>query len=347
MNVSALPEFRTDILTGLQVLVAPVRSSRPSAVHPEPALITSVDPFAEGNEHETPGERFAFRSEESSANEPGWQLRIVPNRYPAVASRAVESSTVEQTTAPSAAASLFFLAQPAWGEHDVVIECPDSRSRLADLSVEEVQQILSAWRTRLQQLAGSDRLPFVSIFRNEGFSAGASLAHCHSQIIAYEQPTPLDLEREARAISHRNWKGSELTLDLLNAERSAGTRMVCETPHFAVCCPFASRTSWHVRFIPTAPQPMSFSAITDVQTLELAALIESTLTNLEQVLGGPFSFNLTLPQPRLDQPMEFRWMLDLLPRTGRTAGWEFLTAVDILTVSPEHAAAQLRAQTDR
>lgn len=39
-------------------------------------------------------------------------------------------------------------------------------------------------------------------------------------------------------------------------------------------------------------------------------------------------------------------MLDLLPRTGRTAGWEFLTAVDILTVSPEQAAAQMRAQAN-
>ena len=36
-------------------------------------------------------------------------------------------------------------------------------------------------------------------------------------------------------------------------------------------------------------------------------------------------------------------MLDLLPRTGRIAGWEFLSGVDIVTVSPEHAAEVLRS----
>jgi len=341
MNVSPTPEFRTDILTGLQVLVAPVRSSRPSAVHPEPTLTASEDPFAEGNEHETPDERFAVRDAGSSVNGPGWQLRIVPNRYPAVA--LPEEDWNSDSTATS---SPFFPAQPAWGEHDVVVECPDSRSRMADLSMTEVQRIFSAWRTRMQQWAQSGELPYVSVFRNEGFSAGASLAHCHSQMIAYQQPSPLDLERQARAISHRQKSATEITLDLLNAERAAGTRMICETTHFAVCCPFASRTAWHVRFIPASPEPVPFSATADAQIEELATLVKSTLTHLEHIMGGPFSFNLTLPHPRLNQPMEFRWMLDLLPRTGRTAGWEFLTAVDILTVTPEHAAAQLRAQNN-
>ena len=64
---------------------------------------------------------------------------------------------------------------------------------------------------------------------------------------------------------------------------------------------------------------------------------------IELELGMPFSFNLTLPHPRLDEPPAFLWMLDLLPRTGRIAGWEYLSGIDIITVTPEHSAAVLRS----
>lgn len=328
------PEFRTDVLTGLRVLIAPVRSSRPSAMHPEPPLFRTDDPFAEGNETDTPGERFAVRNPDSAANGPGWQLRVVPNRYPAVISEARDTRIV---------GSSLFPAQSASGEHDVVIECPDSRTRLAELSLDEVQTVLRAWRTRVQQLVAAERYSTLAVFRNEGFSAGASLAHCHSQIIASEELMPLDKERSARAALHRAHTGRELVADLLQAERSDGSRMICETAHFAVLCPFASRTSWHIRFLPILQQPCTFAVASDECLTELALLLNQQLNQLEHVLGGPFSFNLTLPHPRLDQPPQFRWMLDLLPRTGRHAGWEYLTSVDIITVAPEQAAKMLRS----
>jgi UDPglucose--hexose-1-phosphate uridylyltransferase len=338
MTVSVLPQFRTDILTGLQVLVAPVRSSRPSAVHPEPALLATDDPFAEGNEHETPGERFAIRIHGSLKNSPGWQLRIVPNRFPAVA-----DLVPDQANAPSSPGNPLFPAQPAWGEHDVVIECPDSRSRLAELSLDEVQTVLHAWRWRVQQLAATKRFSTLAVFRNEGFSAGASLAHCHSQIIASEQLCSLDAERHAYAERYRQSTGRELILDLLNAERQDGRRMICETSEFAVLCPYAPRTSWHVRFIPLSEAGLSFAEASDAALTQLAALLKQMLTTLKTAIGCEFSFNLTLPHPRIDTEPEFRWMLDLLPRTGRSAGWEFLTGTEIVTVSPEHCANALRS----
>ncbi len=337
MNAAAIPEFRTDVLTGLQVLVAPVRSSRPSAVHPEPSLAGSDDPFAEGKEQETPGERFAFRDPHSPPNSPGWLLRVVPNRYPAVV-----ASQTDQTTSPLTPADPYFLSQPAFGEHDVVIECPDSRTRLAELATEETARVFFAWQARLQQLAQDGRYNNVSIFRNEGFSGGASLAHCHSQIIASQQATPLETERTERAARHYETTGGEITLDLLFAEQRAGKRVVVESERFVVLCPFASRTSWHVRFVPKSFADRSFMNADQDTLRELAELVKRMLTILEQTLGGDFSFNLILPHPRLNQPEQFRWMLELMPRTGRSAGWEFLTGVDIVTVAPEQAATVLR-----
>lgn len=342
------PHIRTDVLTGQQVIIAPRRSLRPSSRLKDPILGNSIDPFAEGNEHDTPDERFAVREADSSANGPGWKLRVVPNRYPSVELAETLSSPIStlesvQCEAPKAVDdAAFFPSRPAIGQHDVVIECPDNRSRMAELSVAEVQQTLIAWRTRMQQLMATPSICSVTIFRNEGFSAGASLAHCHSQIVATTELTPLDAKRHELAIQHQSTTGRDLVQDLWRAERRHGIRMITEASDFGVYCPFASRTSWQVRFQPIQATPAGLTEATDAMLLELATLIKDTLVRLEQILEGPFAFNLTLSHPRIDQSPIFSWYLDLLPRTGRVAGWELLTNVDIVTVAPETAAMLLR-----
>lgn len=332
------PQFRTDVLTGQQVIVAPLRWHRPSASMPDPPLSSLLDPFAEGRESETPDERFAIRADDSEPNGPGWLLRVVPNRYPSVTPVSMNGLTCSETGEPE-----MFPCRPACGEHDVVIECPDNRSRMAELSPAEIQQTLIAWRTRMQQLMQLPSICSVAIFRNEGFSAGASLAHCHSQILATTALMPLDVARHERAIRHRSATGRDLVQDLWDAERTHGIRVIRETPFFGVYCPFASRMSWQIRFVPKQSQSAAFADASDAMLQDLAAVMKSSLIALEQPLGGPFSFNLTLSHPRIDQPAAFSWSLDLLPRTGRMAGWELLTNVEIVTVTPETAAGKLRA----
>jgi len=336
---SSDPHFRTDILTGQQVIVASHRSDRPSSFLPDPLLNLLPDPFAEGQEHETPGERYAVRSGDSLPNGRGWLLRIVPNRYPAVAGVGA--------TARVARTEIFgdhsmFPHGPACGEHDVVIECPDQRTRMVELSPAEIHQTLLAWQVRMRQLIVSQLICSVAIFRNEGFSAGASLAHCHSQILATAEMMPLDVVRHDRAAAHRSMSGRDLVQDLSNAERLHGIRWICETAYFEVHCPFASRMSWQIRFVPKVTQPASYAEASDEMLHDLAILLKSALIALETNLSGPFSFNLTLVHSRIDREAAFGWYLDLLPRTGRTAGWELLTNVDIVTVAPEIAAERIR-----
>ena len=338
MNASSAPEYRTDVLTGLVSLVAPARSARPSARHSEPTIARTDDPFAEGSEAETPDESFAIRKPGTAANTPGWNLRVVPNRYPAV----VPVSDSNPDTNRSNPASDLFPSAAAFGAHEVVIECPDSRSRLADLSHAEITQVLFAWRQRIQHLTECNKYQSLAVFRNEGFSAGASLAHCHSQIIAAQALTPLDQQRHEQAVEHRQRTGRELLMDLVEAERGDRQRIIVETKDFLVLCPFASRAPWQVRFVPLLVGPAYFCEASDHCLSELALILKQTIQALEVTLDGTFSFNLILPHPRLDQPPQFRWMLELLPRIGRHAGWEYLSNVEIVTVAPEYAAATLR-----
>lgn len=341
MSSISQPEFRVDILTGREVLIAPARSARPASIRPDPTLCDDFDPFLSGREHETPKEWFCFPAERVADPSVKWSLRVVPNRYPAVIS-GTESLPL-QDRATQSTNGHFFPTVPGNGHHDVVIECPDSRTRLVELSSGEIADIFRAWKIRMSGFRQAPRITMVSIFRNEGFSAGASLAHCHSQIIGTEKMTPLDILREQRARQWTDETGNEIVHALLHAELDSRERVVCVSKHFAVLCPFASVCSWHVRFVPRWEMPFTFDTTPDDCLVELADLLLKVLVRIESAIGARFSFNLILPHPRIDRSPDFRWMLELLPRTSRPAGWESLTSVEIVTVSPETAARSLRA----
>ncbi|MBL8813251.1 MAG: GNAT family N-acetyltransferase [Planctomycetaceae bacterium] len=350
------PEIRTDILTGRQCIVAPDRASRPAAFTPDPPLIRIgangdlQDPFAEGNEHETPGERFALRSAGSTPNMPGWTLRVVPNRYPAVVP---EEEFQSKSNGPSTNDFQFFPVQHAIGEHDVVIECADSRSHWSELSHEEATAVFSAWRTRIRQLVAGGQFQSLSVFRNEGFSAGASLSHCHSQIVAHRELTPLDRIRHQRQLDYRATTSHQVPVDdrakppadlagaLLEAEVRDNVRIVSTSQHFVAHCPFASRSAYHVRIVPRDGIPWTYADVADEAISELAALTKMIVQRWTDALGSCPSFNMLLPHSRLDRPAQFRWMLELIPRTGRIAGLELLSDLDVVTVSPENAAKSL------
>ena len=322
-------ELRQDMLTGRSVIVAAHRSERPqhSAVHNAVAH-EQYDPFLEGNEKDTPAESLALRQVDSQADQPGWLLRVVPNRYPAVTQTGHSENQQASEGFPSSAAC---------GFHEVVIECPDRRTRLADLSVVEVTRILTAWQVRFNVLSAEPDVDTVNIFRNEGALAGASLPHCHSQILATQRvpsaiPHPHNVGTASR---YSQWMKQELT---------SRDRIITEDQQLVVVCPFASRVAWQVRICPNVcsgqpPIPFGEVSVSSLQTV--AAKLLSVVTALQRLLGE-LSYNLLLRLPPTAEPNAFPWLLDVVPRTGQFAGFELLTDTDIITTAPETAATQLR-----
>lgn len=331
-------ELRTDVLSGRQSIIAVQRGARQSAYSSEPSLTVEADPFAEGSESETPGEVWAIREPGTEPNTGGWRLRVVPNRYP-IPSAAV---VVEGSTGAGAAGAELFPVAPFCGVHEVVIECPDLRTRLVDLTVAEISSVFCAWRDRVQWLMRSGVHRCVAVFRNEGSSAGASLAHCHSQILATDYVPELLLERHRRSGQHRELTGRCLVMDLLAAEQRDGRRIIQVDGDLAIWCPFAARTAWHVRLLPLCN--VSFGLASDRLLSVLAEAVRRISGSLEGAIGTGFPFNLTVVQPCLDASTAFPWFVDLMPRLTRQAGWELLSDIDVVPVSPEHSAMRLREQ---
>ena len=190
--------LRTDVLTGRQVIVAPERGSRPGACSSEPTLTNpeSGDPFLEGREFETPHETLALRRDDTSTDQTGWLIRVVPNQFPAVRRNNFKEALGNFMTGREVVDSTLHPQIFTSGHHEVVIESPRPESCFVDLSVAEAVRIVLAWQRRIRDLETLDGIRSITVFKNEGFSAGASLPHVHSQILAMHTIPPEMQTRE-------------------------------------------------------------------------------------------------------------------------------------------------------
>lgn len=333
-RASAFPEYRRDPVTGRWAVVAPARAHRPLVPHPAPADPGPPGdcPFCPGNEHDTPGELFADRDPGTAANGPGWRLRVVPNRYPAV----------EPAPASEVPEGLFAVT-PAAGRHEVVIACPEHVTRAADLPRGAYRGLFRAYRERILVHAADPQLAYTLAFKNVGAAAGASLAHAHSQLVATPFVPPAVQEEMAAAHAHRAITGRCVFCDVVGAE-AGGPRRVCESDAFVAVAAFAPRFAYEVWVLPKS-HASRYETIGDAAVGELAGVVRRVVEAQDAVLG-PVAFNWVLhtaPLRSAELP-HYHWHLEILPRTATPAGFEWGGGCFVTTVAPEDAAGQLRAR---
>jgi UDPglucose--hexose-1-phosphate uridylyltransferase len=332
------PEYRRDPVTGRWVVIAPERSRRPMALAwAEPRHRPDAErrpcPFCPGSEYDTPNEVYALREPGTAADGPGWRLRVVPNKFPAVRHGLNLAPTPEGpgTSVPG-------LSTPAYGAHEVVIETPEHVSNPTALSDDALRDALDAFRARLLAHAADPRLVYASVFKNVGAEAGASLGHTHAQVVATPFVPDLIAAELRGAEAYHAEHGRCVFCDLL---RDAGERVVFETDHFAAFAAFAPRFACELCVMPKK-HAARFETLTE--SLELARLLKRALRALDAALAEP-AYNLCLHAAPLRSPEldHFHWHFEILPRTSRPAGFEWGAGCYVIDTPPERAAAVLRA----
>ena len=118
--------------------------------------------------------RSAYRPQPVEPNNPNWTVRVVPNKFPALQ---IEGTLDRQGLG-------LYDRMNGIGAHEVIIETPNHRESLADMPTKRVEDVLWAYRDRMIDLKKDVRFSYILIFKNHGASAGATLEHSHSQLIA-------------------------------------------------------------------------------------------------------------------------------------------------------------------
>lgn len=328
-----MSEWRHDPLSDRWVIIAPERALRPDSARTEEGFAPLTDdPFAEGHEDATTSEVFAIRPPQSRPDGPGWQVRSILNKYPAL--RPELDADIDDDG--------WFRRAPGGGVHEVIVECPQPETHLSRLSAEHVRQVLIVYRSRLAALRRESRWAYAIIFKNHGPGAGATLAHAHSQLMALPfVPAAVTAELSA-ARRFRAATGGAFFAAWMERERAAQQRLVCESPEHLSLCPFASRFPYELCLLPRQPGP-HFDELCDAALADLAGHLKELLQRLEAAANDP-PYNLVLrTAPFQEQDVDgFSWRLEILPRIGRIAGYEWGTGWHINLVPPEVAAQRLR-----
>lgn len=335
-----MSEMRKDPITNRWVIIRTDPGAGPSTLSPRPEESAPAQcPFCEGNEHLTPPEILALRNPGTAPNGKGWQVRVVPNRFPVLR---IEGELGKEGHG-------LFDKMNGVGAHEIIIESPVHGGGLDTHGRERLTRILDVYRLRMLDLLRDTRFHYLLIYRNEGPNAGGKLHHPHSQIVA-TPVTPREVKAELRgARDYFLYKDRCVFCDMMHEERREGSRVVWENRDFFCFCPFASRSPFEMWLLPKEHSP-DFQRLPGDKIASLAEALDQAIQRLAKALNRP-QYNMVLhsgPNRRerrdywqtLDH--DFHWHLEIIPRFTPYSGFEWGTGFFINPTPPEEAAAFLR-----
>ena len=327
-----MPELRQNLITREWVIIATERAKRPDDFRQESLSAIALHPhdkncpFCPGNEEDTRKEYLRIKD----AN--GWRVRVVANKYPALVSDLEGQRKVEG----------IYRSLPALGFHEVIIEHPRHDLTTALLSIEDVTNILRAYRQRYQALAKEPHLQTIIIFKNHGKGAGTSLEHPHSQLAATPIVPHQLRNRIEEAIRFFDDTGECLYCRTLAEELEARERIVLESEHFVAFIPYAALSPFHMWIFPRR-HFSSFDNIRDSEIADLAYNLKTVLAKLYYGLNNPdYNYTIRSIPMKEQETVYFHWYIAIIPRVSRAAGFELGSGMYINTALPEDSAQYLR-----
>lgn len=331
-----MPELRKDPIVGRWVIISTDRAKRPTDF--ERTHVThrgGFCPFCYGNENRTPPEILAYRPNDGNSNvrdTPGWTVRVVPNKFPALG---IEGTLSRQ-------AEGMFDKVSGIGAHEVIIESPEHEASLASLSERRIEDVLWAFRDRIVDLKQDRRLKYILIFKNHGEQAGATLEHPHAQLIALPIVPKHATEELEGSRQYYIMKERCIYCDIVRQELEHPVRVVGENEEMVTLAPFAPRFPFETWILPKR-HDSSFEDSSSRVFEYLARALKQLLMRADVVLDRP-AYNLVLhTSPIQEGANEFyHWHVEFMPKLTKTAGFEWGTGFYINPTPPEESAKYLR-----
>jgi UDPglucose--hexose-1-phosphate uridylyltransferase len=336
-------EVRKDYLLDRWVVIATERGRRPTDFAKQKREEKKVGscPLCPSNEHMTPpavlvylksGRTIQKAKDENGFRHKDWLIRCIPNLYPAFAPPKGKLTQKQIMKAEDLALAV--------GHHEVLVESPDHNEHPADARISQLINVINAYIDRLCELSAKPYVRYVSIFRNHGLEAGASLSHAHSQIIA--TPFIPKIVKEELKASKKFWKKNDQCIfcNILEKERK-GPRLILENSDYAVFTPWASVHPLEFWIFPKRHE-VTLLEMSQSEVKTFAKTLKTCFSGLKKLLNDPpynFGFHLAINKKSREH---YHWHLEVYPKLAIWAGFEKSTAIYINTVTPEAAAESLR-----
>lgn len=319
--------MRLNPLNGRWVTIVSDRAARPNDFAPrDHALDAEPDrpcPFCPGNEGSS------LPALETVGDGGHWEMRVVPNLYPAFFG---DTGFVVHHVGP------VHVTADATGIHEVFVYTPVHDSGLQDLSDHQAAEVMQALKRRLTDHAASTGVRYTQVIVNHGREAGASLAHPHAQILGLPF-VPTEMLDEERAFAR--FAGGCVICTTVEAEEATGERVVFANDDVVAVAPFWSGAPYELLLMPRRHEAHLQHA-DDISLDAMGVAIRDAVGQLNSALGD-VSFNLGVHSAPHEHAGEYHWHVHLWPNLVTQAGFERGTGVMINVVDPESAAESLRS----
>ncbi|HIJ77745.1 MAG: galactose-1-phosphate uridylyltransferase [Desulfobulbaceae bacterium] len=329
-----MPELRKDPIIGRWIIISAERGKRPTDFIIEKNSVRGgFCPLCPGNENTTPPEVLSYsNTADRPSNKPGWEIRVVPNKYPALI---IEGDLNKEGEG-------LYDKMNGIGAHEVIIETPDHNETFTHLPPARMIRVFRAYRDRITDLGKDPRFSYVMIFKNYGAAAGASLEHSHSQLIALPiLPRMITSELEG-SLSYYSYKERCIFCDIIRQEINQKIRLVAQNELFIAIAPYAPRSPFEMWILPKK-HSSSYISMDENHFVALSEIFSECMLRLDKCIPNvPYNFVLHSAPLRSDSLSHYHWHFEIMPKLTMIAGFEWGSGFYINPIPPEEAARYLR-----
>ncbi|KAJ2888862.1 galactose-1-phosphate uridyl transferase [Coemansia asiatica] len=349
---------RFNPLTDSWVLCSPHRAKRPWLGRVEEAPVEQR-PEYDPECYLCPGNKRATGAQ----NEKYTSTFVFPNDYAAVHASQPDctASDIEQVAGKDASSELFRV-QSTRGQCSVVCFSPRHDLTLPELSLDEICDVVRAWKSIYTRLSDDPKINYVQIFENKGSMMGCSNPHPHGQVWALSE-IPSEPAKEIASLKKFNQRHcsespyvcvlcSYVKAEESNAAASESTnRVVLQNESFMAIVPFWA--VWPFETMIVAKSHISnINQLNDQQTRDLAQVMQGLTCRYDNLFQCSFPYSMGLHQsPTASHPDAACCHLHLHfypPLLRNSTVRKFLVGFEMMAepqrdLTAEQAAARLRA----
>ncbi len=225
---------------------------------------------------------------------------------------------------------------------EVVLYTPDHDATFWSLGATGARRVIDLWAERSEHLGRRDDVAYVLVFENRGPEVGATIAHPHGQIYAYDIVPP----RPAAELDHAD-------VEAAFGRSAAGAhdeRLVAAHGTWRAWVPWAATSPFELIMAPNDPVP-DLPSLDDAGRTSFADVLVDALERLDRLFDAPMPYMLWIHQRPFDGRAwpDARVHLHLAPLYRAPGTPRFVAAAEqggrvfYNPVDPDHAAASLRS----
>ena len=237
-------------------------------------------------------------------------------------------------------------AESETGICKVVCFSPDHSKTLADLSVNEIKQVISVWQQEYTKLGKLEDINYIQIFENKGAIMGVSNPHPHGQIWA-ESSIPNEVQKkDKQQKKYFDEKGVSLLEDYTKQEIELKERIIFENENFVTLVPFWAIWPFETMILPKTAQS-NIGLMDDKQKTDFANAIKRLTSGYDKLFNCSFPYSSGIHQaPTNTENYEhWHWHMSFYPPLLRSSSIKkFMVGYEMFAMPQRDITAETAAK---